>query len=196
MPFCFRVCYRSVSVLFPNCNLLYFTFPHLSNTLTEFCGLRTKLILHFREICMHSFIKNCNSLSNAFFAHSACFSEQKQCCTGYPQAVYCLLRSAFLPLYSLLFPCVKGSRAAARIKQQSRCDCKKTGDMRLGFFTSGGRKFPHGNFRTTRVLLSQNKPCRRNNVSPTKAPGAAPFGAAPSLSFSLYAAGSFISSDD
>ena len=38
MPFCFRVCYRSVSVLFPNCNLLYFTFPRLSNTLTEFCA--------------------------------------------------------------------------------------------------------------------------------------------------------------
>ena len=88
MPFCFRVCYRSVSVLFPNCNLLYFTFPRLSNTLTEFCGLRTKLILHFREICMHSFIKNCNSLSNAFFSHSACFSEQKQRCADYPQAVH------------------------------------------------------------------------------------------------------------
>ena len=26
---------------------------------------------------------------------------------------------------------------------------KKTEDMRLGFFTSRGRKFPHGNFRTS-----------------------------------------------
>ena len=72
--------------------------------------------------------------------------------------MYCLLCGGFLPVYILLFPCVKGSRAAARIKQQSRCDCKKTGGVYLGFFTSGGRKFPHGNFRTTRVLRSQNTP--------------------------------------
>ena len=34
--------------------------------------------------------------------------------------------------------------------------------MRRGFLTLGGRKFPYGNFRTTRVLRSQNTDCRRN----------------------------------
>ena len=53
-------------------------------------------------------------------------------------------------------------RAAARIKQQSRSGCIKTGGVYLGFYPSGGRKFPHGNFRTTRVLRSQNTACRRN----------------------------------
>ena len=38
------------------------------------------------------------------------------------------------------------------LKQQSRSDCIKTGGVYLGFDTSGGRKFPHGNFRTTCVL--------------------------------------------
>ena len=40
----------------------------------------------------------------------------------------------------------------------------KTGGVYLGFHTSGGRKFPHGNFRTTRVLRSQNTDCRKNEV--------------------------------
>ena len=35
------------------------------------------------------------------------------------------------------------------------------------FFTLRGRKFPHGNFRTTRVLRTQNTTCLRNKVSPT-----------------------------
>ena len=39
--------------------------------------------------------------------------------------------------------------------------------MCLVFFTLKGRKFPHGNFRTTRVLRSQNTTCRRNKVSQT-----------------------------
>ena len=39
---------------------------------------------------------------------------------------------------------------------------RATGDMRLGFVTLRGRKFPHGNFRTTRVLRSQNTTCRKN----------------------------------
>ena len=47
------------------------------------------------------------------------------------------------------------SRAAARIKKRLRI---KTEDMCLGFYTLRGRKFPHGNFRTTRVLRSQNTP--------------------------------------
>ena len=76
MPFCFRVCYRSVSVLFPNCNLLYFTFPHLSNTLAEFCVLRTKLIPQLREICMLPRRENRRPLSNSIFAHYAHFPEQ------------------------------------------------------------------------------------------------------------------------
>ncbi len=76
MPFCFRVCYRSVSVLFPNCNLLYFTFPHLSNTLAEFCVLRTKLIPQLREICMLLRRENRRPLSNSIFAHYAHFPEQ------------------------------------------------------------------------------------------------------------------------
>ena len=38
----------------------------------------------------------------------------------------------------------------------------KSGGVYLGFYTSGGRKFPYGNFRTTRVLRSQNTDCRRN----------------------------------
>ena len=33
-----------------------------------------------------------------------------------------------------------------------------------GFYTLRGRKFPHGNFRTTRVLRSQNTDCRKNEV--------------------------------
>ena len=41
---------------------------------------------------------------------------------------------------------------------------RATGDMRLGFVTLRGRKFPHGNFRTTRVLRSQNTTCRKNAV--------------------------------
>ena len=44
---------------------------------------------------------------------------------------------------------------------------RATGDMRLGFHTLRGRKFPHGNFRTTRVLRSQNTTCLRNKVSQT-----------------------------
>ena len=76
MPFCFRVCYRSVSVLFPNCNLLYFTFPHFSNTLAEFCVLRTKLIPQLREICMLLRRENRRPLSNSIFAHYAHFPEQ------------------------------------------------------------------------------------------------------------------------
>ena len=44
---------------------------------------------------------------------------------------------------------VRESRAQARIKYNLRCKLIKTGDMRLGFYTSGGRKFPNGNFRTS-----------------------------------------------
>ena len=44
---------------------------------------------------------------------------------------------------------------------------EKNGDMCLVFFTLRGRKFPHGNFRTTRVLRTQNTTCRRNEVSQT-----------------------------
>ena len=40
----------------------------------------------------------------------------------------------------------------------------KTGGVYLGFHTLRGRKFPHGNFRTTRVLRSRNADCRKNAV--------------------------------
>ena len=40
---------------------------------------------------------------------------------------------------------------------------RATGGVYLGFDASGGRKFPHGNFRTTRVLRSQNTDCRKND---------------------------------
>ena len=39
---------------------------------------------------------------------------------------------------------------------------RATGDMRLGFHTSVGRKFPNGNFLPTCVLRSQNTSCRQN----------------------------------
>ena len=50
------------------------------------------------------------------------------------------------------------SRAAARMKKRLLRKRIKTGGVYLGFDTSGGRKFPHGNFRTTRFLRSQNTP--------------------------------------
>ena len=50
------------------------------------------------------------------------------------------------------------SSAAARMKKRLLRKRIKTGGVYLGFDTSGGRKFPHGNFRTTRVLRSQNTP--------------------------------------
>ena len=40
----------------------------------------------------------------------------------------------------------------------------KTGGVYLGFHTFRGRKFLYGNFRTTRVLHSQNTDCRKNEV--------------------------------
>ena len=42
---------------------------------------------------------------------------------------------------------------------------RATGGVYLGFYTLRGRKFPHGNFRTTRVLPSQNTTYLRNKVS-------------------------------
>ena len=50
------------------------------------------------------------------------------------------------------------SRAAARMKKRLLRKRIKTEDMCLGFYNLRGRKFPHGNFRTTRVLRSQNTP--------------------------------------
>ena len=44
---------------------------------------------------------------------------------------------------------MRESRAQARIKYSLRRKLIKTGDMRLGFYTSRGRKFPNGNFRTS-----------------------------------------------
>ena len=40
---------------------------------------------------------------------------------------------------------------------------RATGGVYLGFYTSGGRKFLNGNFRTIRVLRSQNTDCRKND---------------------------------
>ena len=45
-------------------------------------------------------------------------------------------------------------RGSAHENSVLRCKRMKTGGVYLGFDTSGGRKFPHGNFRTTRVLRS------------------------------------------
>ena len=52
-------------------------------------------------------------------------------------------------------------------KQHSRSDFIETGGMYLDFDTLKERKFPHGNFRTTRVLHSQNTDCRKNDSSST-----------------------------
>ncbi len=57
----------------------------------------------------------------------------------------------------------RGSALSKAFAQQT----KKNEDMCLVFFTLRGRKFPHGNFRTTRVLRSQNTTCLRNKVSQT-----------------------------
>ena len=48
-------------------------------------------------------------------------------------------------------------------KQHSCSDFIETGGVYPGFDTLRGRKFPHGNFRTTRVLHSQNTDCRKND---------------------------------
>ena len=48
-------------------------------------------------------------------------------------------------------------------KQHSCSDFIETGGVYLGFDTLRGRKFPHGNFRTTRVLHIQNTDCRKND---------------------------------
>ena len=51
--------------------------------------------------------------------------------------------------------------AAARqraIQSKLLRNFQKTGGVYLGFLTLRGRKFPYGNFRTTRVLRSQNTP--------------------------------------
>ena len=69
----------------------------------------------------------------------------------------------------------RGSALSKAFAQQTQ---KKNGDLclvffitnggvYLGFYTLRGRKFPHGNFRTTRVLPSQNTTCLRNEVSQT-----------------------------
>ena len=52
-------------------------------------------------------------------------------------------------------------------KQHSRSDFIETGGMYLDFDTLKERKFPHGTFRTTRVLHSQNTDCRKNDSSST-----------------------------
>ena len=69
----------------------------------------------------------------------------------------------FFSLLRSLFSWKNSSRAAARVKKRLHGKREKTGDMCLGFFTLRGRKFPHGNFRTTRVLRSQNTDCRKND---------------------------------
>ena len=48
-------------------------------------------------------------------------------------------------------------------KRVCSVNAKKNRGHAPRFFTSGGRKFPHGNFRTTRVLRSQNTDCRKND---------------------------------
>jgi hypothetical protein len=63
----------------------------------------------------------------------------------------------------LVFFTLSGSALSKAFAQQT----KKNEDMCLVFFTLRGRKFPHGNFRTTRVLRSQNTTCLRNKVSQT-----------------------------
>ena len=57
----------------------------------------------------------------------------------------------------------RGSALSKAFAQQT----KKTGTCASFFFTLKGRKFPHGNFRTTRVLRTQNTTCLRNKVSQT-----------------------------
>ena len=58
----------------------------------------------------------------------------------------------------------RGSALSKAFAQQTQ---KKNEDMCLVFFTLRGRKLPHGNFRMTRILRSQNTTCRRNKVSQT-----------------------------
>lgn len=48
-------------------------------------------------------------------------------------------------------------------KQHSRSDFIETGGVYPDFDALRGRKFPHGNFRTTRVLHSQNTDYRKND---------------------------------
>ena len=62
-----------------------------------------------------------------------------------------------------IFMLLSGSAHEIEIAQRFH----KNRGVYLGFYALRGRKFPHGNFRTTRVLRSQNTTCLRNKVSQT-----------------------------
>ena len=62
---------------------------------------------------------------------------------------------------------MNGSRAAARILKRFRSICSKSWGVYLGVLSLRGRRFPHGNVRTTRVLRSQNTDCRKTIVFST-----------------------------